>query len=529
MTSGTETGWGLGGGPADDEFPPHDDAPESPPDEAPRSAPDYDYWAGEPVQTDVVPGRAARSRRQRPAWAGPVVVILAVTALAGGLRFWNLSFPRTYVFDEVYYAKDACFDAGFPYQECKLTSPGEQTITVHPPVGRWMIAAGEKLFGNTSFGWRVSSATAGTLTVTMLAILAYQLWGSVLWAGLAGLMAATESLDFVQSRISMLDIFVAFWVVAGFLFLVLDRKWIERRTPLPERTAMEVEMNLPPDRPPSPVFRPWRIAAGIALGAATATKWSGGPALLAGIVLAFAWERSRRAKIGLPHPGREAFRDESFGLFLFLVLLPVATYWASYTKWWMDHGWFAFTDWWRLQKGMAEFSLHLRTTHPYASPAWSWILLKRPVAYYYVCASQGAIVCNKPAEILGLGNPAVFWLSILTIPYALFAWIAKRDWRAGLIFVAVTFQYVPWFFAARTNFLFYMTPITPFLVLSLAYAARDLTEVRLGEERTRAFAPLGALIVAASVGVFIFFLPILTGRTISYAAWHARIWFGSWI
>ena len=168
MTTGTGTGWGDDVG-TPLAFPAEDATP-SP-------------WPDDDVDTDVVPGRAQR-RRRRPVWAGPVAVILAVTAIAGGMRFYHLSTPGTYVFDEVYYAKDGCYDAGFPYKQCHLDAPGEQTITVHPPVGRWMVAAGEKLFGNTPFGWRVASATAGTLSVAMFALLVYLLWGSTLWAGL---------------------------------------------------------------------------------------------------------------------------------------------------------------------------------------------------------------------------------------------------------------------------------------------------------------------------------------------------------
>jgi len=202
---------------------------------------------------------------------------------------------------------------------------------------------------------------------------------------------------------------------------------------------------------------------------------------------------------------------------------------ASYTAWFQQHGWTAWGAWWDLQRGMATFSLHLRAKHPYASPAWSWLLLKRPVAYYYQCASSVGGTCAKPAEILGMGNPFVFWSSLVTVPYALFAWIRRRDWRAGLITMAVLVQYVPWLFAARTNFLFYTTPITPFMVLALVYAVRDLSEVRIGQERMRALAPIAGFAVALSVGVFVFFLPILTGRVVSYAAWHARIWCSCWI
>jgi len=493
-------------------------------------------------------GSRMQRRAGRPRWyTRPFLIIAAVTAVAGGLRFYHLSSPQAFVFDEVYYAKDGCFDAGFPYERCGLESPNEQTVTVHPPLGRWIIAAGvaataepsdfDCQFGKVSaschpFGFRVATATFGTLSVFLLAILAYRLFRSALLAGAAGLLLATESLNFVQSRTSMLDIIVVAFVLAGFLFLVLDRQWIDRRTPapsdLPEETDEAVLLGLPPDRPPSPVFRPWRLAAGIALGAAVATKWSGGPALAAGVLLALAWERTRRSRVGLRYPFREAVRDEAFGIFLFLVLVPAAVYMASYAKWFVDHG-LDLGEWWGLQRSMASYSIHLRAKHPYASPAWSWLILRRPVAYYYFCFRQATGGCASPAHILGIGNPAIFWGSLLAVPYVLFAWIHKRDWRAGLIFLPFAAQYGPWFFAARTNFLFYLAPVTPFMVLAGVYALRDLSEVEIGAKRVRALAPLAAFLVAVSVGLFVFFLPVLTGRIISKEAWQLRMWFSSWV
>ena len=479
-----------------------------------------------------LPSRVQRHRVRKRWYAHPILVIGAVTAIAGGLRFYHLSSPHEYVFDEVYYAKDGCVDAGFNYKACKLENPGEQTDTVHPPLGRWIIAGGEAAFGNRPFGWRFASAVAGTLSVTVLAFLAYAVFRSVLWAGVAGLLLATENLNFVQSRISMLDIFVATFVVAGFLFLVLDRRWIERRTPPPPATEDLADesllLHLPPDRPPSPIFRPWRVATGLAFGAALATKWSGGAALVGALVLAMAWERSRRKEAGFTRPLWESVRDEGFGIFLLLVILPLAVYVASYARWFADHG-ADLAGWARLQKSMAEYSIHLRATHPYASPAWSWVLMKRPVAYYYTCTRMKGPNCASPAEILGMGNPIIFWGTVFTLPYAVFAWIRKRDWRAGLVVVSISVQYFPWFFAARTNFLFYMVPVTPFMVLALVYALKDLSEVRIGEEQARALAPVAWLVVGIAVGVFVFFFPVLTGRAVSYTAWKARMWFPSWI
>jgi dolichyl-phosphate-mannose-protein mannosyltransferase len=483
--------------------------------------------AEEPVR----PGRSERHQRRR-AYQHPLVAILAVTALAAGLRFYHLSTPPTHVFDEVYYAKDACYDAGFPFRECKLKAPGEQTFTVHPPLGRWIMAGGVAAYGNNPFGWRVASAFAGTLSVLLLALLALKLFASTAWAAVAGLLLATESLHFVQSRIGMIDIFVTMFAVAGFLFLVLDREWIERRTPALEPLSQEGDvelLELPPDRPPSPIFRPWRLAAGLALGMAAASKWSGIPPLLVAIVLSLAWERSRRRRLRLERPLIEAVRDESFGIFWFLVMLPVGVYMASYANWFWANG-IDLGGWWDIQRGMASFSLDLRAKHPYASRAWTWLVMERPVAYYYRCIGQPASRCLS-SEILAIGNPVIFWGSVLALPYTMVAGILRRDWRVALILMAFAVQYFPWFLPARTTFFFYMAPMTPFMVLAFVYALRDSGHLMTGlTSRWRwNVPPVPALVVLVSIAAFFFFYPVLTGQAISHSTWQMRMWFRSWI
>jgi dolichyl-phosphate-mannose-protein mannosyltransferase len=486
----------------------------------------------QPALPDIEVVRVDRSARHaRKRWTVPPLLAIAmVTALAGGLRFYRVSAPQAYVFDEVYYAKDGCFDAGYDYRACKLTGPGEQTYTVHPPLGRWIIAGSEVAFGNRPFGWRFASAVAGTIMVALVSLLALRLFGGVLWATAAGLLLATEHLNFVMSRISMVDIFLGLFVVAGFLFLVLDRQWMDRRTPDPPPGIEDPEaalLNLPPDRPPSPILRPWRIATGVAFGAAIATKWSGAPALGAAVVLSLVWEASRRKRFRLAHPWREALRDESFGVFWFLIVIPLAVYVASYGRWWADNG-LDVAGWFRLQTGMASYSIHLRAPHPYASRPWTWLIMARPVAYYYQCTKLVGHGC-RPAEILGMGNPVIFWGSLLTLPYLIWAGIRKRDWKAGLLLAAFGSQYFAWFLAARTSFLFYMVPITPFMVLAWIYLMKDLSDARIGAEGRGVLAPIAGFVAFASVALFVFFWPILTARGISQAAWNARVWFRSWI
>src|SRR5438128_1014575 len=106
----------------------------------------------------------------------PVFALIAIALIAGGLRLWNVSKPSTYVFDEVYYAKDGCLFAGYSPAVCKIDSSdekywyskyGEVGSWVHPPLGKEMIGIGEKFFGGNSFGWRISAVVFGTASVVL--------------------------------------------------------------------------------------------------------------------------------------------------------------------------------------------------------------------------------------------------------------------------------------------------------------------------------------------------------------------------
>ena len=127
-----------------------------------------------------------------------------------------------------------------------------------------------------------------------------------------------------------------------------------------------------------------------------------------------------------------------------------------------------------------------------------------------------------------MGNPAIFWGSLVAIPYTVVRWLKGRDWTAGIVAVGFSSQYLPWLPVNRPIFLFYMTPIVPFMVLAAVLALRRLSEIRL---RTGAqpYAAVAGLLVGISVSLFVFFHPILVGTTLSSEAWQLRIWFRSWV
>ena len=479
-----------------------------------------------PTQPAEAWAASTRRRRAEPedddrrhAIARALMIVLAVTALAGVARFWNLGHPDEKVFDEVYYASDACLYAGHPFEVCDLESATERSW-VHPPLAKWLIALGIEAFGNDPFGWRFTAAAAGTASVALAGAFAFLLWGRPIWAGVAALLLATEHLHFVQSRVAMLDIFLAFFVLLGFTLLLWDRVRQERVD-----AAADPEADPPALGGSGP--RWVRVAAGASFAAATASKWSGIFAWLGGLVLALIWERSRRARAGAERPLRAAVREEWPSLVLAFVVVPLAVYALSWTRWLADHGW-DLGRLWSNHLAIGEYHLELEPftasgepIHPYMSEAWTWLLLLRPVAYYYRDLGPRA------AEILAVGNPLLFWGSLLFLPYLALAWWGQRDRGAGAILVPALFLYVPWLFVSRPLFLFYIVPLTPFLALGATYVLRDIARIRVAERAS--LGPAVGVAIAVAVALFLFFWPVLIGDPISKEAWDARIWFSRWV
>ena len=177
------------------------------------------------------------------------VMTALVTALAAVTRLANLSHPHRLMFDETYYVKDAYsiwikgYEASWAQDPDPAFAAGnfsamkdEAAVIVHPPLGKWIIGAGIKLFGpESSFGWRFMPALAGILTVLLLARLTMRLTRSPLLAGLAGFFLATDGVGITESRIGLLDIFIGLFGLVSVYCLVRDRQWFRQR--LAERMA----------------------------------------------------------------------------------------------------------------------------------------------------------------------------------------------------------------------------------------------------------------------------------------------------
>ncbi|CAN5263703.1 phospholipid carrier-dependent glycosyltransferase [soil metagenome] len=472
------------------------------------------------------PSDRARSSRRAAAWLVPLLLVV----LAGSVRLYRLDQPARIYFDETYYARDA---------RDLLRRGVEQGFVVHPPVGKWLIAAGVAAAGFEPFGWRVAAALAGTLTVLVTYLAGLRLFRRRGAAALAALLLAVDGLAFTMSRIAMLDVFLGLFVVTGFWLLLADRDraW-------PGTTAGGDHDAAAPGL--SQWRRPRRWLAGVAFGLALATKWSALLAVGAAILLVLGGELARRrAATGRVLP---AVAPVLASVVVTLAVVPSVVYVLSYGAW------FArfpqtytgrqlcpdartcpvplagrFRVWFDEQGDIAVFHRDLEADHPYRAPALTWPVLGRPVAYYVESCDDDdtperecVVAPGDIAEILAIGNPGVWWPALVAYPVLVWLAVGRRDWPAAALLVFLACQYLPWLASPRPVLFFYATPLVPFVCLGLAHAAWQA-------RRWRALRWAPAVVAALAVAGFVFWYPLLAGIEISRAAWNLRIWPASWI
>ena len=147
------------------------------------------------------------------------LVVALILLISLGVRMYQLTTPPSYMFDEVYYAKDAnviVHNQVGPMPPLRWTA-GKEVSWPHPEMGKQLIAVGILLFGNRAFGWRMPAVLAGMFILACIYPLARRLGLSPAWSLIALAFAAADTLGIAQSRIATLDIFIALWTVVCIL------------------------------------------------------------------------------------------------------------------------------------------------------------------------------------------------------------------------------------------------------------------------------------------------------------------------
>ncbi|MDQ7821790.1 MAG: phospholipid carrier-dependent glycosyltransferase [Candidatus Eremiobacteraeota bacterium] len=444
-----------------------------------------------------------------------LAIIAALLLLAVLLRAYHLGFPPKLYFDEIYYARAA--DA---YIEGK-----EDPNWVHPPLGKILIAGGILL--NRSFtdamaalgygppiksaaDWRTACMIFGSLMIPLIYLLALRLFRNRYAASLSAFLLTIEFLHFVESRISMIDIFLGFFMLCGSYFAW---RFIESSAPSSK----------------------YLFLSAACFGLSAACKWSGvfgafGAYLC--MVLLKDTHREKEAFAALEAKAADEGSEKKRGpwkdlLARGLVKLPRAlTIAAVFFLFGLTMQVLSFVPFFltggTLSKALGYYSqtlnfhYHQKWEHPYLSKMWMWPLMIRPI-WYLFDEVKGTVY-----GIVAMGSPLFWWgFLIFFVELVILTWYERRKEQFFLIVSYLT-PYIFWIISNKGGFFYYMTPCAAWMCLIVAGGMDRWRETKAGRV-------MGWLFLATLVFFFVLFYSILAGFPIPRALFNKLMWTRSWI
>jgi dolichyl-phosphate-mannose--protein O-mannosyl transferase len=529
-----------------------------------------------------------------------------VTLVAVLVRFVRLGQPDRIVFDEIYYVPDGWtitnngYESEWPENKDELWASGQQgayldqaEYVVHPPLGKYLIGIFMHLFGAEHvWAWRFGVALFGAAAVPLLYFVGKKLFGSIALGAIAAGMLAIDGHAIAMSRTGILDIFVMFFVLLGFLFLLYDRDdqnrklsawvadWRRREhaidpsvpltsTPSRWRTTIHPPKSRPtgPDWGPVLCRRPWFVAMAFSLALATSVKWSGLYYLALFCVLSIGLDAYARKREGITLWLSAAVLKQGPASFLLAIPLTLVTYVVSYGGWfltgrgyngivesgvWQDGRFFdestatwrdgSLFDWLRLsfshfvdyQQQVYEFHSRLAAGHSYNSAPYEWPFLLRPTAFQYTYidpADDPSCHANQCVEaVTSLSNPLLYWLGTIAIVFLIMMLFVKPRWPYVAILVSYAAGYLPWLLTGRTSvYHFYVIVWLPFMFLAAALALQTVAGDADDPRKQRTLAVnLVTGFFVLAILVSIFFYPVWTGLQIPDWYFNLTHWLPGW-
>ena len=439
-------------------------------------------------------------------------------------------------------------------------------MVVHPEVGKWLIALGVKAFGMDPFGWRIAAAVVGSLMVLVMCRFVRRVTGSTAARPGRRPAAVLDGLHLVLSRLALLDIFLAFFILCGVHCVVADRQWF--------RDAAGAAGATRAARSGRGCCAAWRLAA-VSFGLAVGTKWTALFPLAAFGLLAFAWSGGARRAFGHRRALLRAVLLDGVPAFLHLVLVALVVYVATWTGWLMhaeeyekalsntQYTTYDGGEQWptatepdaegpaRSPSRCARCGTTTRTstrstptssttaTHVYASKPAGWLVMSRPVGVDAQLDIQpGSQGCDAPAgstclrQVLLLGNPLMWWGGALALLLrGAGAGSARATGASASPWSAPRRRGCPWLlYDDRPIFVFYAIACLPFVVLAISWRSARWSGAPTHPARggpSGSWSP-GSYVVLVLLA-FAWFWPIWTDQLITHSEWLDRIWFTRWI
>lgn len=440
-------------------------------------SPDENFVAPDRViNLGVEPGPQVQPRR--PAVVPFDIFAYATQALAWGLlvlgtfwRLFGLKFPTAFAFDEYHFVRNA---------RNYITHQADWND--HPPLGKLLMVPTIQLFGDNGVGWRLPSVLLGLVIIALVGLIAGKVFNDKRVGLLAAAFVAIDGFFISYARIALLDTPLTAFMYGALALMLWGRSLA------------------------------WFAGAGVCIGLAVATKWTGVCIIL---VAPFLLMRQRRA----PWHVLWMFAVASV---VYVVVVAAA---LSITRQPISLA------------GLMGSNLSLLKHHTAftvwdnaASSKWyTWPFLTHPIVLSYAKTEAGMV---RAATCLG---NLLLWFSVTVVVVATLVVGGRSVWRAagtrrfqdvpaqdrgGLFIIATMIALMlPFILTNRQSYIFHYLG-----AYGLGLALLASWVINLGERSSRAILSYVALATAVSI----VYVPIWVNAAVTQAGFLARLPFPGW-
>lgn len=399
------------------------------------------------------------------------LVLALILIFAGVLRGWRLGYPESQYFDECYYAPGALSYINGTVDENAVHPPlGKLQIADFILAGRWLNSLGVHFSEYTL--WRLASFTFSEAILLLTFWLGWRLSrGSASLANLAVFLVSIDFMSLVMARICMLDMVLAFWMLAG-----VGCSW------------MYIEAKICQ----SPRALSWAFLTSIAFAIATACKWNGlfgafiafwlmlflpnliditslQTGVAAGDVLSSLKPDLAPLTNKLKGKGKNLLK-QGLILALFFTVSTSAIYSASYLPQFIREGFNGQTV--RNITGahlvMVKFRYNAKQfTHHYCSQFWAWPTVIRPVWFKFETGDKLAL------GIVCFGSIFFWWPGLTFVLEFIYLGSKERRWIWLFLGLSWSIPWLLWALSTTGGFIYYMLPGIPLMAIVVAWVIGD--------------------------------------------------------
>ncbi|RTL10842.1 MAG: phospholipid carrier-dependent glycosyltransferase [Neisseriaceae bacterium] len=418
-------------------------------------------------------------------------------------RLVSVDIPQNYqsiwhsssIWDEYYYVTTAYqFNHHLP-----------ALITVHPPLGMWLISLGMRIFGDNSLGWRIVPDLAGILSLLLVYLFTKKLTLSRSAAIIASILFGVDFMHFMITRMASLESTLAFFAILSIFFLYC---YAEAR-----RGGEKFDAT-----------HRYLLPCALSIALAMSIKWSAiyslATALLVIVYFEFIYSHYSSLRVKL---------IALLKICALFVVLPISFYFTCYypTVFYPFYKNSGINNFWSFVSSLQPimYRFHTEMINHVAhggggSQWWQWPLITQPQLVYRWLDTRTSL------SSLGLlmGNPLIWWMFYPSLLFMLINVVKTRKFMPLFFLFITLMQFLPYALFGRISYIYYFYISSIFGIIMLSYLFSQVLQLK---NKRLNYLIIGYVI--ACILLFAAFYPLLSGLLVDRTYFvKYLLWYHNW-